>query len=188
MTSAKQPSRPSVATQGRRTTFYWQYCAEDAHVDAAVAALMKAIEGPFRHQSKYTRILLEERFRDLILAAEEGDLEPEEAVKRIRKEPDICMYEMRWSEVPVTPVDRVSGAFGDPLHLHVRLYYVEQEGYTWLLGLHAHEKRIGETDQETRDMQDAEIDIAAGVLSGGASTWCGVSLIGLTMNGNPLDV
>lgn len=100
--------------------------------------------------------LLEERLE----LAEKGRLTPEEHVKSIASQPQLDMFEIRWNNIHVVDVDRVTGLYGDGHSAMVRLYYIEESGQDWIVGLHVHEKEIGDDDAHTNQLQNQEIDKA----------------------------
>lgn len=150
-------ARTSQRTSKKRAVFYWRSCVSGRHLDEACDYLADALgaEWPSMEARADVVAVLKGRLRQ----AERGRLRPREECKPIRKDPEL--YEIRWTDdVRVVDRDRVSGLFLPERNVHVRLYYAERDGESWFLGLHGHEKRFGESDQETEALQDEEIDRA----------------------------
>lgn len=132
---------------------------------------MDCIDKPGRRRNDYQDLDNEAMFAERIELAERGELVPMDHVKRIQSHPNLDMYEIRWEQVQVRATNPVTGLYEDATEVSVRLYYGEQGG-TWVVGVHTHEKEICDTDQATADSQNQQIDLAAQRLhEGRASTW-----------------
>ena len=147
----------SVCSKNKAVAFYWSFAPRGCHIEAAVLALQQSIERPSRARTAYLSADNENMFRERLRLAVRGRLRPSEHVKAVRQSPpQMDLFEIRWQDVRIVPIDAVSGLYGNAESVMVRLYYVEQ-GQAWVVGLHAHEKEIGEDDSATAALQDQEI-------------------------------
>ncbi len=167
-------ARNSNCSGGAPVDFRWHSCADaGGHVEAAVAALMAAIDNPHRRWNPYNLSLARSEFRKRIELAASGFAKPVEHVKDIGNSPVVPMFELRWDrEIRVTEVDgRGRQTFRI---IKVRLLHAEPPQFgLCAVGLHAHEKLIFPNDvRQTRASQDAQIGVAVERYNSGyASRW-----------------
>lgn len=162
----------SVCSCGAPVAFYWRECVAADHVASAVEHLMQLVTGPpGRTTNDYIDADNEEAFDRRLRRATEGRLIPVDHVKCIASVPAVDMFEIRWQGIKAIARNPVSGLIEGDLQLHMRLYYIE-EGEQWVVGMHAHEKRIAESEEETRELQNSEIAKAEHhALAGSARRW-----------------
>lgn len=149
----------SVCSRGASVDYYWRLCVTANHLAECVAKLMDCTRSPDRKSTPYLDSDNQAQFEKTLGLAKKGKLRPGDHVKTVTRDPLVDLFEMRWDDVAVIPMDPVSGLYGKGTAMSVRLYYIET-GEAWVVGLHAHEKKIGGSEQETRDLQDTEIDCA----------------------------
>lgn len=149
--------KTSVCSKKKRVAYHWRECTGD-HVAETVAKLMEIVEAG-RQLNDHQSALCQVAFEDLLDVAKRGRLTPGDHVKTVRQEPEVDLFEMRWTDLAVTPQDRITGLYGDEVLIHVRLYYVE-EGAQWVVGLYAHEKEIFADQAATDAAQDSHIGAA----------------------------
>lgn len=152
----------SVCCGKRAVTLYLR--AHDSndgpHIDAIVDLLMETVSAPDRQTNPLLDADNEAMFRKRLQLASRGRLHPIEHIKTLaRTVPPLSLFELRWTDVRVIPVDPVSGLNGDATSIHVRMYHAEERSSPWIVALHAHHKLIG-ADEETSDAQNQEIDVA----------------------------
>jgi hypothetical protein len=152
---------------------WWAGADAGGHVEAAVEALMAAIDNPSRRWNPYNQSITRSEFRKRIQLAASGLAKPVDHVKDIGNDPIVPMFELRWDrEIRVTEIDeRGRQTFRT---IKVRLLHAEPAQFgLCAVGLHAHEKLIFPDDrQRTRAMQDAEIEVAVERYNSGyASRW-----------------
>lgn len=169
-------TKSSVCSRRKPVDFYWRSCVDGRHIDAAVAALMASVRRPDRVASNmYLDADNEAMFKARLELAAQGRLLPDDHVKTISFDPDLDMFEIRWTDVQAIDQDPVSGLYGNRVKdINVRLYYIEL-GYAWVVGLLAHEKVYGSSDDETNQLQDERIGCAVAICRGDARRWWGVS-------------
>lgn len=153
------PLKVSVCSRGAPVDYYWRHCVNANHVAECVARLMDCTRSSHRKSTPYLDSDNQAQFEKTLGLAQKGKLRPGDHVKTVTRDPLVDLFEMRWDNVAVIPMNPVSGLYGKATTMSVRLYYVET-GEAWVVGLHAHEKKIGDSEQGTRDLQDAEIDFA----------------------------
>lgn len=164
-------ARPYARSQGIQSTFYWRYCTSGKHIDEAADELMKLVrERAGQTLSPYLAARFKSQFRQRIHDAERGRLVPRDECKPIRRDP--YLYEIRWTGVEIPVVDAATGLFLEPHRAHFRLYFAEESGARWFLGLHVHEKVVDSEDEaEVYRLQDEEIDRALEVYRRGRAGW-----------------
>lgn len=146
--------------------YYWRHCSAGDHVEAtmecAIAVFEEAKNSMERPKYRITDVqiaTLEAEIEDLLSVARAGNLKPIDEVKPIRGASELPeelrMFEIRWNDIVLYKIDMVTGGFESTSAL-LRLYYVESDA-DWFVGLHVHEKLIGQSDEETAQMQDEEI-------------------------------
>ncbi|WP_206451817.1 hypothetical protein [Micrococcus sp. KRD096] len=155
MTTKRSRCSSNVAVE-----YFWRFTANGQHIERTVEFLQKCLDKPGRVQNEYLEELNAAAFEDHLELAAKGRLQPGTHVKEVRRHPEVDLYEIRWDGIAVQGQDIVSGLYKDPEEVLVRLYYVET-GEAWVVGLHGHEKAILESDEETNQAQDVEIDKAA---------------------------
>lgn len=138
----------SVCSKRKRVAYHWRECTGD-HVAETVEKLMEIVEAG-RRLNVYQSAACQAAFEDLLDVAKRGRLTPGDHVKTVQFEPEVDLFELRWTELQATPQDPLTGLYGDPVVVHVRLYYVEDGGH-WVVGLYAHEKKF----LSNRDATDA---------------------------------
>ena len=152
----------SVCSCGDPVSLYYFDGPRGKHIEHAVEVLMAAInDQPHRYLGN--QMLQDEAygvFVDLLELAEEGRLRIPEYVKQIHDSPEIDMFEIRWTTIPVIDVDPVSGLFSETKEVHVRLYMVEV-GEPWAVGVHVHEKDLDGNPATIRMRQGQAIQQAA---------------------------
>ena len=170
----------SLTQSGQAVDFYWRYEPsqdEEDHIKAAVEALVKAADGDDRRISSNPFLLANakgafiSRLKDLT----RGWLEPIEEVRALKR-PRRSLFEVRWQNVHCrTKTDDGTYTHTDIL---LRMIFAEPpELGDAALGLHAHEKIVVEWDeQETRRLQDMEIDRAERLYEEGDECHWGVGL------------
>lgn len=141
----------------KRVAYHWRECTGD-HVAETVEKLMEIVEGG-RQLNDYQSSLCQAAFEDLLDVAKRGRLTPGDHVKTVQYEPEVDLFEMRWTDLAVTPQDPLTGLYGSEVVVHVRLYYVE-EGARWVVGLHAHEKEFFDDPDDTDAAQNRHIEVA----------------------------
>jgi hypothetical protein len=162
-------NKRSICSCGARVDFYWFACAGPDHVKEAVDALMHAIESPpNRLKHPYRSAMTRQEFVSRLTLAQAGELRPIDHVKSIEDYPTIDMFEIRWSGLTVQEKDD-SGATRF-LTVEARLLYVDLPTGLRVLGLHAHEKEKLATKRQTRDAQNAQIEVAV-TRYGGVKDW-----------------
>lgn len=168
-------TKSSVCSRRKPVDFYWRSCVDGRHIDAAVAALMASIRRPDRVASSiYLDADNEAMFRARLELAAQGRLLQGDHVKTISFDPDLDLFEIRWTDVQAIGQDPVSGLYGNRVKdINVRLYYIEL-GFAWVVGLLAHEKVYGASDDETNQLQDERIGCAVAICRGDAQRWWGV--------------
>ena len=125
-------------------------------IDVATDAFMTAITPVGRVWNPWSGAMVREEFRDRIVAAERGELEPIDEVKSVDEENPPPLYEIRWQGISVTDIQNGVQRHGTIL---VRLYHSEPEVLPrHFIGHQIHEKNV-ETD-DVYGAQDAEIAIA----------------------------
>lgn len=172
--------RASLTQSGQAVDFYWRYEAsqdDEDHINAAVEALVKAADGNDRRVSSNPYLLMAAKgaFRSRLKLLTRGGLEPIKEVRALRR-PGSPLFEVRWQNVRGrTKTDDGTYTHADIL---LRMIFAEpRELGDAALGLHAHEKIVVEGDeQETRDLQDMEIDRAARLYEQGDEDLWGVRL------------
>lgn len=156
----------------KRVTFYWRECTGN-HFEEAVSKLQALVEDRYSlndYQSADCQSAIEDRLK----AAQRGRLVPGDHVKTIQYDPDVDMFEIRWADLEVTPKDAATGLYGDPVFVHLRLYYIET-GERWVVGMHCHEKEFLDTEEKTVDAQNLHIAHAIEHFKAGSVRWWGVS-------------
>lgn len=148
----------SVCSGGIPVDYYWRQCVSSHHIFETVQKLMGILYEKY-HLNEYKAAYAEAQFYALLEKATQGKLVPIDHVKQISRSPDVDMYEIRWNDIEVRLVDKVTGMYGDSCSIMMRLYYFEL-GELWVVGLRCHEKLVGATDDETRNQQNEQIDCA----------------------------
>ena len=174
--------RASLTQSGQAVAFYWRYEPsqdEEDHIKAAVEALIKAADGNDRRISSNPYLLAGAKgaFRSRLKDLTRGGLEPIEEVRALRR-PRSPLFEVRWQNVRGrTKTDDGTYTHADIL---LRMIFAEPpELGDAALGLHAHEKIVVEGDeQDTRHLQDMEIDHAERLYEEGEERYWGVRLRG----------
>lgn len=169
-------NKTSVCSRRKRVAYHWRECTGD-HVAETVEKLMEIVETG-RRLNDYQSSLCQTAFEDLLDVAKRGRLTPGDHVKTVRYEPEVDLFEMRWTDLSVTPQDPLTGLYGDAVVVHVRLYYVE-EGERWVVGLYAHEKEFLEDQDATDAAQDDHIKAALEYHHGNAHRSWGVDVVRL---------
>lgn len=165
--------KTSVCSRRKSVTFYWRSCVSGRHIDETVDALMAAVQGPNRART-YVDFDNEAMFRTRLEMAERGRLRPDDHVKTISYDPSLEMFEIRWTDVCARLQDLASGLYGALVEgINVRLYYAEL-GHDWVVGLVVHEKAYGDTDDETRRLQNEHIQRAVTLCRADSKQWWGV--------------
>lgn len=149
----------TVCSRGGRVHFYWRDCLDGSHIDQCVAALMAATGGVGRTTNPYLDADNQAKYETTLKKAQRGNLRPGDHVKTVTMDPAVDLFELRWNDVQVVPVNPVTGLVGNKTSVQVRLYYVES-GEAWVVGLYTHEKQIGDSAEETTRLQDAHIRAA----------------------------
>lgn len=170
----------SLTQSGQAVDFYWRYEPsqdEEDHINAAVEALVKAADGDDRRVSSNPFLLADAKgaFRSRLKDLTRGGLEPIEEVRALRR-PRRALFEVRWQNVHCrTKTDGGTYTHADIL---LRMIFAEPpELGDAALGLRAHEKIVIEGDkQETKRLQDVEIDRAARLYEEGEERYWGVRL------------
>lgn len=170
----------SLTQSGQAVNFYWRYEPsqdEEDHIKAAVEALVKAADGDDRRVSSNPFLLADAkgRFRSRLKLLTRGGLKPVEEVRALKR-PRSPLFEVRWQNVRGrTKTDDGTYTHADIL---LRMIFAEPpELGDAALGLHAHEKIVVEGDkQETKRLQDMEIDHAARLYEEGDECHWGVGL------------
>lgn len=139
-------------------SYYWRECPSGGHIEQTSEKVVSILKAQGYKMNENQEADCEAQIEDLLERAEAGRLVPVEHVKRVQRAPAVDMFEIRWNHIGVTEVNRVSGMYAG-VEVKVRLYYVE-EGEPWVVGLLVHEKIIGSTDEETRQLQNEKIDAA----------------------------
>ena len=157
--------RASLTQSGQAVAFYWRYEPsqdEEDHIKAAVEALIKAADGDDRRVSSNPFLLADAKgaFISRLKRLTRGGLEPIEEVRALRR-PRSPLFEVRWQNVRGRT--KTDGGTYTHTDILLRMIFAEPpELGDAALGLHAHEKIVVEGDeQETRCLQDVEIDHAA---------------------------
>lgn len=160
---------------GTRVQFYWvDFSSSDEreHVERAVEALFESLQrSGVRLWNPFTTQIVKAKFRQRILKATRGELEPPDELKRVGDQ-RYPIYEIRWSGIGVHERG-VDGADDRHYGVEVRLLHGEPlELGLCFVGLHAHEKQTYGTDAENRAAQDVEIDHATHTyLEGALRSW-----------------
>lgn len=167
----------SVCSCGRPVAFYWRECVLVDHVRAAVAHLMEIVAArPGCTTNDYIDADNENAFERRLKLATRGRLKPSDHVKTIASVRSADMFEIRWTDIKAIARNAVSGLIEGDLCLHIRLYYIE-EGGPWIVGLHAHEKQLADSEEQTRRLQDVEIGKAEAHARAGAERRWGVDAL-----------
>ena len=172
--------RASLTQSGQAVAFYWRNepsLDKDTHINAAVEALVKAADGDDRRVSSNPYLLADAKgaFTSRLKRLTRGGLKPIEEVRALRR-PRSPLFEVRWQNVRGrTKTDDGTYAHADIL---LRMIFAEPpELGDAALGLHAHEKIVVEGDeQDTRHLQDMEIDHAERLYEEGEERYWGVML------------
>jgi hypothetical protein len=151
-------NRTSNCSLGVPVDFYWYGCTDSRHIEAAINALMHAIDLPGRTWNPYLKASARSEFKRRLITASQGRLKPIEQVKSINDHPSAPLFEIRWQHIRVME----PAAAGDGGHGHdvcVRLLHCEPLNLGVVaIGLHAHEKAlIPASHHRIREEQDAEI-------------------------------
>lgn len=158
----------SRCSQESTLDFFW-FDARGASVapfEDAVKALWAATNVDGRLWNPWTQANVIAGFKDRLVAAQAGELEPVDLVKEIVGATDEHIFEIRW-DVNVTEKDLLGGKVFKTVQ--VRLYHSEPSNFIdSFVGLHAHEKEIDPTSEaETNRLQDAEIQVAVDLFYAG---------------------
>ena len=168
----------SICSSGTPVTFFWRNGVQHLHLDCALEALVTAIQKVNRVPNPSLDALNRAAFRRRLKDATRGRLRIDDEVRSIDR-PRARIFEIRWQSIAVDERDPVSWMITPRGNALVRLYYVEPVKAAWVVGLHAHEKVLVEGDeQETRRLQDLEIDVAAELAAAERDTTWGVPEIG----------
>lgn len=163
----------SVCCSGAPVSYYWKYGTPGHHVEQTVSATRKALESSRIELNPIQEADFEAQIEDRLMLAQSGSLIPVDHVKTVRRNPSIEMFEIRWTDISVNRRELASGLISQGV-AHVRLYYIE-EGLTWIVGVHVHEKVIIEEDEQaTADLQNVEIDEALHFAEDHRDEWWGV--------------
>ncbi|WP_425955320.1 hypothetical protein [Xylanimonas sp. McL0601] len=172
------PARNSICSSGVRIDFYWWSCADEdvkSHLDDALAALWRAVDGPNRRWTPWSQSMVRSQFKKRLEKAIRGQLVPVDEIKPLR-DGRASLFEIRWTDIGVSEV----GTGGELVFrdVHVRLIHTEPDGFgLGVVGLHAHEKAIDPDDPTwTRAEQDAEVDTAERCYFAGVGTNWGLVL------------
>ena len=142
--------------------FFWHEMQSpddlDRNIDAAVDALTAALRADStRVWNPWTLGAARGEFRQRLRAACRGELVPVDQVAGIGdgRPP---LFEIRWQNINV-----VRAASDGHVHEQalLRLIHGEPEWAYRVVALHAHEKVVLTTDEQTHAAQDAEIELAA---------------------------
>lgn len=169
-------SPPSVCSSGLKVDFYWAGCSDRQHIDAAVAACMKAI-GADETWNMYLLADARNAFRRTLRRASQGELRPLKEVKRLH-DPAVPIFEIRWQGIQAPQPSNVTrpiqsdaedrGHGSSSAELQVRLYFAEPDPWPYTaVGLHAHVKDCEGTKDEIRAKQDEQIEVAARIYGDG---------------------
>lgn len=157
---------------GKPVIFYWRQGIAGLHIDCAIEDLLRAIQKPDRVATPYADADHRAQFKRRLRDATRGRLvvsEGETPVKEIQR-PEARLFEIRWQDILVDDRDPVSWLVKPRRPALVRLYYLEPATTRWVVGLHTHEKVVIDGDEEeTRRLQDDEIDVAVERATGQAS-------------------
>lgn len=172
----------SLTQRRQEVDFYWRYEPsqnEEDHIKAAVEALIKTADGNDRRVSSNPHLLAHAKgsFRSRLKRLTRGELEPIEEVRALKR-PRSSLFEVRWQNVRCrTKTDDDTYTHTDIL---LRMIFAEPpELGNAALGLHAHEKIVVEGDeQDTRHLQDIEIDHAERLYKEGEEHYWGVGIRG----------
>nr|WP_300338189.1 hypothetical protein [Actinomyces sp.] len=174
-TGADSPQ--SNACLGVLVDFYWRGggdATQEEHIALAVEALMSALKAqPYRLWNPYNERLIRAEFKNTLLKAVEGKLQPPGEIKALRGG-DI-LFEIRWTDINV----HERPPAGPDRHTKSEVRLIHAQPYAELglcvLGLHAHEKKIIPDDaRATKNLQDDQIDIAERIFHSERSTHWGV--------------
>lgn len=169
----------ALADSGNPVDFYWIGEAselEEAHVEAAVSALMEATAGDTnRLTNPHMAAAARASFRERLERMRQGKLRPPDELKSISRS-KVKLFEVRWPNIRVAELNEEGKR--EAKEIHLRMIYAEPpELGDAVLGLHAHEKVIDARDsREIRSMQDEEIDYAAKLYEDGEGDYWGVTV------------
>ena len=166
-------SRDSVCSQGKAVSYYWRMCPNGGHIELTAEKVVEILKTNGYILNGHLEADCVGQIEAYLELAEAGHLKPSDHVKRVRRAPEIHMFEIRWDHIGTTKQDKVSGMYEESRAM-VRLYYVEQ-GEPWVVGLHVHEKTLGSNDNETNRLQNQEMDKARTCFEAGADSWWGVA-------------
>lgn len=111
----------------------------DDDVATAVNVLLDAVSGPGRVWNPYARQMVRSEFKQRILKAQRGQLEPVDEVKPVDIRNPPPLYEIRWQNIPVT--HRAESGAVNHEEVVVRMYHSEPVAMPDVfIGHHAHEK------------------------------------------------
>lgn len=162
-----------MCSQGKAVSYYWRMCPNGGHIEQTAEKVVEILKNNGHVLNGYLEADCEAQIEARLELAESGRLEPAEHVKRVRRAPEIHMFEIRWNHIGTKRQDKVSGMYEESRAM-VRLYYVEQ-GEPWVVGLHVHEKAFGPNDDETNRLQNQEMDKARTCFEAGADSWWGIT-------------
>lgn len=149
----------SVCSSGRPSQYYWRERQEQDHAECTARQVVKELRKAGYILQGNAEIEVKTQIKRRLKNAELGRLEPIDHVERIRRHPSLEMFEIRWQDVQVLRKDPVSALLEDKIVL-IRLYHVEFHDRTDFVGLWVHEKIIADTNEQTSELQNQEIDNA----------------------------
>jgi hypothetical protein len=142
-------------------------------LDGATERFRQAVTNPTRRWSPYSWPMVRAEFRDRLVQAALGILQPVEQVKPVDVRNPPPLYEIRWQGIAVADVDDADSSKLRYSTVLVRLYHSEPSSVPGhFVGHHVHEKDVsGDVNAD----QDAEIQTAKGFYDQGFNTSWGIS-------------
>lgn len=154
--------------------YYWRFCTGN-HIEETVQYALDLLRDSGYRVEGFYQDELEAQIEDLLEAAEAGELRPLDHVKRISKAKPLDLFEIRWNDLIVFKIDKVSSQYVRTSVL-LRLYFVE-EGEQWVVGLYLHEKQKVKDKAEEARLQNLQIDKAMQVCEESSRENWGVSAL-----------
>lgn len=154
--------------------YYWRFCTGN-HIEETVQYALDLLRNSGYRVEGFYQDELEAQIEDLLEAAEAGELRPLDHVKSISKARPLDIFEIRWNDLIVFKIDKVSSHYVKTSVL-LRLYFVE-EGDQWVVGLHLHEKQKVKDRAEEARLQNLQIDKAIQVCKESSNENWGVSAL-----------
>lgn len=131
----------SYCSYQARVDVYWRFCAaqpEADHIEEIVDKLFAALSGSGRQWTPWSAATVKAQFRERILRAARGGLNPVDEVKALRGGHQ-RLFEIRWQDIAVRSRDRNDRPVFDTTN--ARLIHAEPDELgIAMLGLVAHEK------------------------------------------------